>query len=303
MTQAIAVIGIGKMGLPIARHLSEAGYPVVVCDPDPLRIDAARGHGLRVAVNIAQAIDGAWLAISSLPNDAALTQVGSEIAAAHASSAAPGRTPLIYADTSTVSLAASAQAAQVCERAGVAPIRATISGNNHMLAAKAVTVMASGPRDAYDRVEPIFARFSGRRFYLGGAEQARLMKLVINLMIGQTSAMLAEALTLGRAGGLDWRDMWSVIGASAVGSPIVNAKGQQLRERDFTPTFTVEQMIKDVDLVLQAGEHNQVPLAQTSLTRQALLDAKTLGFAHEDYAAIIKVLERVSGLPDLNLRA
>jgi 3-hydroxyisobutyrate dehydrogenase-like beta-hydroxyacid dehydrogenase len=288
----IAVLGIGKMGMPIAQHLTHAGYPVVVCDPDPLRCQAARELGLQVAATIAQAIDGAWLAISSLPADAALTQVAGEIAAARSLNPAA----LIYADTSTVSLAASAHAAQVCERAGVVAIRATISGNNHMLADKAVTVMVSGSRDAYDRIEPVFASFSSQRFYLGEAEQARLMKLVINLMIVQTSAMLAEALSLGRAGGLDWQAMWQVIAASAVASPIVKAKGQQLSQRDFTPTFTVEQMIKDVDLMLAAGADHHVLLAQTALTRQALEDAKTQGFGGEDYAAIIKILEHRSGL-------
>ncbi len=79
------------------------------------------------------------------------------------------------------------------------------------------------------------------------------MKLVVNLMIAQTSAMLSEALTLGRKGGLDWQDMWQVLSASAVASPILKAKSAQLSQRDSTPTFTVEQMLKDLGLILGAG--------------------------------------------------
>ena len=76
--------------------------------------------------------------------------------------------------------------------------------------------MASGPRDAYDAMLPLIKTLGPHHFYLGAGEQARLMKLVVNLMIVQTSAMLAEALALGRKGGLDWKDMLRVLGASAL---------------------------------------------------------------------------------------
>ena len=123
------------------------------------------------------------------------------------------------------------------------------------------------------------------------------MKLVVNLLIAQTSAMLAEGLALGRKGGLDWQDMWQVLCASAVGSPILQAKSVQLSQRDFTPTFTVEQMIKDLDLILGAGQSEHVPLPQTAMTRQLMHAAVAQGDAQDDYAAIIKAVERSAGLP------
>jgi len=85
------------------------------------------------------------------------------------------------------------------------------------------------------------------------------MKLVLNLMIAQTSAMLAESLTLGRKGGLDWEAMWEVINASALASPIVKAKSAQLARpithRDFSPTFTAHQMIKAVEQASGLGQN------------------------------------------------
>ena len=113
----------------------------------------------------------------------------------------------------------------------------------------------------------------------------------------QTSAMLAEALSLGQKGGLDWQDMWRVIGASAVASPIVKAKGVQLSQHDYTPTFTVGQMNKDIDLILAEGARLQVPLTQTAATRQLMAAAQAQGDGGLDYAAIIRVLQRASGLP------
>ena len=122
------------------------------------------------------------------------------------------------------------------------------------------------------------------------------MKLVVNLMIAQTSAMLSEGLALGRKGGLDWQDMWQVLCASAVASPILKAKSVQLAKRDFTPTFTVEQMVKDLTLILAAGQAVHAPLPQTAMTLQLMHSAMAQGDAGDDYAAIIKTVERSAGL-------
>lgn len=287
----VHVIGVGKMGLPMARHLAAAGHSVTVSDPSMERCQLARAQGLEVSTSPAAALAAAEVVLSSLPNDAALLAVAAQVAA-HAHVGA------IYVDTSTVSLQASAEAAQALAAKGVLYLRCTASGNNKMAEAAQLTVMASGPRAAYTTVLPLLRTLGPNQFYLGEAEQARLMKLVVNLMIAQTSAMLAEALTLGRKGGLAWRDMWQVLTASAVASPIVKAKAVQLSERDFTPTFTVEQMIKDLDLILNAGETHDVPLMQTAMTHQLMCAAVVQGNALDDYAAIIKVVERGAGIPD-----
>src|SRR5205085_2031048 len=230
-------------------------------------------------VDAAAGLAGAQAILSSLPHDAALLDVGAQVAR-HA------RRGALYVDTSTVSQDASARVAALCQSAGVRHLRATVSGNNHMAEAAQLTVMASGPRAAYDELLPLLQLLGPQQFWLGEGEQARLMKLVVNLMIAQTSAMLAEALALGRKGGLDWRDLFRVLTASAVGSPILKAKAQQLAEHDFTPTFTVEQMLKDVGLILDAAAALHVPLPQTAATQQMLHAAIAQGSGAEDYAAI-----------------
>ena len=283
------VAGVGKMGLPMAGHFHAAGHAVTVSDPGATRLELARSHGLQVAEDAGAAMARADMIFSSLPNDAALRQVAALVGQS-------ARRGAIYIDTSTVSQQASAEVAQMLLSAGVLYLRTTVSGNNKMAEAAQLTVMASGSRMAYDTVLPLLRLLGPNQFYLGEAEQARLMKLVVNLMIAQTSAMLAEALTLGRKGGLDWADMWQVLGASAVASPIVKAKSAQLAVRDFTPTFTVEQMIKDLDLILDAGRAVHAPLAQTAMTHQLMHAAMAQGDGQDDYAAIIKTVERSAGL-------
>ncbi|MBC7437826.1 MAG: NAD(P)-dependent oxidoreductase [Bdellovibrionales bacterium] len=286
---SIHFIGVGKMGLPMALHLKAGGHSVTVSDPSPERLTLAVREGLTFGPDTAQAIGVAEVVFSSLPDDAVLRSVAQQVAAAGAKGA-------VYVDTSTVSQHASADAANACAGAGIEYLRCTVSGNNKMAEAAQLTVMVSGPQATYDRVLPMLKLLGPNHFYLGAGEQARLMKLVVNLLIAQTSAMLAEGLTLGRKGGLDWKDMWSVLCASAVASPILKAKSAQLGERDFTPTFTVPQMLKDLDLILGEGAASQVPLAQTAMTRQLMVAAMAYGEGEEDYATIIKVAERSAGL-------
>jgi 3-hydroxyisobutyrate dehydrogenase len=285
----LVFLGVGKMGLPMATHLLAAGHAVQVHDTDPQRLALAQAAGLGVAVDVATAMAQADGVMSSLPHDAALQEVGAWVAQ-HLPAAG------FYLDTSTVSVAASAEVANRFASTGRDYLRVTVSGNNHMAEAGQLTLMASGPEPAWRRVAPALQGWGRVQFYLGEGEQARLMKLVINLMIGQTSAMLAEALSLGSKGGLAWTDLWQVIGASAVASPIVKAKAVQLSQRDFTPTFTVPQMLKDIDLILAEGNALQVPLLQTAMTRQMMQSALAQGWAEQDYAAIIKVVEQSAGI-------
>jgi 3-hydroxyisobutyrate dehydrogenase len=282
----VHLVGAGKMGLPMALHLRRAGHAVSVEDPQPERLALAREAGLEPAAHRMAAAD---VILSSLPHDAALLAVGEQVAR-------QARRGAIFVDTSTVSQQASASVAQACEGAGVQYLRTTVSGNNRMAQAAQLTVMASGPRAAYEAVLPLLRLLGPTQFWLGEGEQSRLMKLVVNLMIAQTSAMLAEALALGRKGGLRWEDLWAVIGSSAVASPIVKAKAPQLSQRDFAPTFTVEQMIKDLGLILGEAAASHVPLPQAAATLQLMHAALAQGDGQEDYAAIIKSVERAAGL-------
>ncbi|WP_432260877.1 NAD(P)-dependent oxidoreductase [Cupriavidus sp. TMH.W2] len=273
----------------MALHLGRAGHDVCAVDAWEAARQRAQEAGLVLANDLGAALAGSDVLVSSLPDDAALLAVADVVVQA-------GHPKLAWVDTSTVSPQASRAAAERVARIGVEHLRATVSGNAPMAEKALLTVMASGPRALYDRLEPLLACWGSRRFYLGDGEQARLMKLVVNLMIAHTTAMLGEGLALGRKGGLDWRDMWQVITESAVASPIVKAKSVQLAERDFSPTFTVTQMRKDLGLIVGAAQALRVPLPLTQQVLSQQEDAAHAGFASEDYAAVLKIAERAAGL-------
>lgn len=284
----VHLIGAGKMGLPMGRHLLAAGHAVTVDDLSEDRRELAAASGMSVVRGPA-GIEAAEVLWSSLPHDDALW----ETALAVSQHATPDA---IFVDTSTVSPAMSARVAERFDERRIAYLRATVSGNNLMAEAAQLTLLVSGPQDVYERMLPLLRLLGPSQYWLGEGEQSRLMKLAVNLMIAQTSAMLAESLTLGIKGGLRWEDMWEVLTHSAVASPIIKAKSMQLVRRDFTPTFTVMQMVKDLNLILGEAQRLQVALPQTALTLQSLHAAAAHGDADADYAAVIRCAERSAGL-------
>jgi 3-hydroxyisobutyrate dehydrogenase-like beta-hydroxyacid dehydrogenase len=287
----IGWIGVGKMGLPMASHLLAAGHGVTACDLVPALVQAATARGARPASTPAEAAREAEVVFSSIPDDSALRVV----ALAESGVLAGARRGCVYVDTSTVSATASAEVAAAAQAKGVHYLRVTVSGNNRMAEAKALTVMASGERDIYDKCRPLLALFGPQQYYVGEAEQARTLKLAINLMVYATVGGLAEALVMGERGGLDWAQMLDVMAASAVGSPLLKAKSNDLKKRDYSATFTCLQARKDLKLITGAAAASGIAAPLAGVLAQMIEDCIANGSGDEDYAAMIKAVARTAG--------
>jgi len=288
----IAWIGCGKLGRPMAAHLVAAGHPVRAFDIDAGSQAALVALGAQPASSIAEACEQAEIVFSSLPDDKVLLEVScapSGVLAHLAPSA-------IFVDTSTVSPAASAQVAAHAHTLGRHYLRVAVSGNPVIAEAAQLTTFASGERADFARVEPLLAHFSKRIFLVGSDEQARTLKLVINLMIAVSAGMLGEALALGEKGGLDWQQMLEVISESAVGSPMVRYKTPPLASRDYTSTFSCEQMAKDLDLILAASAQYRAPVPLAAQVRQTYESLIANGSGGKDYIATVRHAEQQAGL-------
>lgn len=288
----VGFIGIGNMGLPMGTNLLKAGYAVMAFDRAEDRLAAIAARGATRGESIAHVARDADVIFTSLPNDAIFRSVasGDDGVLAHA------REGTIFMDTSTVSPTVSAEVAQSASQRGVRYLRTTVSGNGVVAAAAALTVMASGPREAYETVLPLIHAIGRRAFYLGEAEEARLMKLAVNLMISVSAGMIGEALTLGRKSGLDWSQMLEVLASSHVASPMVLYKAPPLKERDFTSTMSAITQTKDVDLILDCAAESHVPLHLTSAVRGLFQGLISTGGGDDDYIALVKHVEALSGV-------
>jgi 3-hydroxyisobutyrate dehydrogenase-like beta-hydroxyacid dehydrogenase len=292
-SQKIAWIGLGKMGFPMAEHLVKAGFPMVVLSTSP-QAKAITGPTVSVVDSAKQAVADADVVFSMIPDDGVLQQIclGEN---GTFNTMKPGS---IHVDMSTVSPAGSAVVAEAAARSDVRYIRAPVSGSTNLAAAGILTILASGPRDAYDDCTEAFESMGKNLFYIGEGEEARYLKLLLNMMVGATSAVVAEALTFGERGGIDWEQMIDVINGSALASPLINHKAAPLKERNFEPAFSASQMAKDFNLILNTGREMNVPMPVTAIVREYLSTMMGQGKGDLDFFGLVTVVEGMAGLTD-----
>ena len=198
---------------------------------------------------------------------------------------------------STVSAGISARVARAAEAAGVAFLRAKVSGSVKPATDGALTLFASGPRQAYDACQAAFGALGQRSYYVGPGEEAIYLKLAHSLMVGLTAGLLGEALAFGERGGVDWRQMIDVLNHSALSSPLFNYKAPLLEARDYTtPQSTVDVAAKDIDLALAAARSLNIPLPLTAVTRELFRSMQARGEGGLDFIGIVKVFEGLAGL-------
>lgn len=285
----IAWIGTGKMGAEMVRRLAEAGHALLVYDRLRDAAEALAGERVLVATDAADAVRACALVFTSLPDDPVLESVIGGLA----DSLRPGT---VLVETSTVSPAASARVAMVLDKAGVSYLRAPISGSTATARAGTLTVLASGPQAALERARPAMEAFASRFFHVGKAEEARTLKLTLNLLVGAMSALVAEALTFGAKGDLDMAQMLEVIGESVVGTKLVAYKRDLLLGDSFDPAFTVRQMMKDFDLVLDTARTSGAPMFLTALVRQHYAAADAQGDGLRDFFVLLRQYRALAGL-------
>jgi 3-hydroxyisobutyrate dehydrogenase-like beta-hydroxyacid dehydrogenase len=288
----IAWIGLGKMGLPMSALVARAGYAVMAYDRSETQLASARGQGISIARSATEAVSGRRVAITSLPDDAALRTVmlGPQ---GLVQVMAPES---ILIETSTVSAEVSAEVATAASARDVAYLRAPVSGNASIVHTGALTCFVSGPREAFDTIKPLLETFSRAQTYLGTREEARYAKLAVNLMIAASAVMMAESLALARKGGIAWQDILNVFEDSAIDSPMVKYKAAPLRSRDFESTFSCRQMAKDLDLILAAGHAVGVPLQLAAQVRETYGALIAHGDGEADFISTVRHVERLSAL-------
>lgn len=289
---SVGWVGLGKMGIPMVVNLLKAGFPVSVYNRTVEKAQSLVGNGAAVSASVGDASAASDIIISMISDDAALA----EVALGPNGILARARANAIYIDMSTVSPTASAKVAEAAAAKGVAYIRAPVSGSTAVAAAGNLTILASGPREAYDRVLPVFEAMGKVQFYVGAGEDARFIKLCLNMMVGITAAMAAEGLILCEAGGTNWQQTIDVVNSSVVASPLIGYKAQALKDRNFAPAFSASQMAKDFDLALETGRSLNVPLPVTSVVRQFLGAMKGTGKGDLDFFAYVTLLEELAGL-------
>jgi 3-hydroxyisobutyrate dehydrogenase-like beta-hydroxyacid dehydrogenase len=291
----VAFVGLGRLGGPLAANLVTAGFSVTGYDPDPAATGRLAGSRVAVAGTAAEAIRGAAAVLTCVRSRADLDAIFTpEHLTADAESGGSAKTVL---DLSTISTADSAACAARLAREGVPYLRVAVSGSAQAAAGGQVSFFCSGPKDAYELHTPLLEAMGRSHVWVGGEDEARAVKIAVNVLVGIGMAALVEAVNLAESLGIDRREFLDVVAGTPLGSPFFAAKTPALIARDFAPAASLALITKDLDLALEAARQVGAQLPVTQRTQELYRQCHQRGWSERDFACIDDLYTSTVGHP------
>ena len=233
MTRKIGFMGLGIMGAPMAANLLKAGYPVMVFNRTPAKAEPLVKLGAGLASNPKALAKAADVVIAMVTGPEALSDLlwgpdGAGGAFSHSKT---------FINMSSVPPRYTRELAAELESTGVTFIDAPVSGTKKPAEDGALVILAGGPQDKVQELEPVFLAMGKKVVYCGAVGQGSMMKMFINLLLGVMMEGFAEALNFGRMGGLDVDAMLETAFSGAMNSPMFQAKAPLLKEKNYPAAF------------------------------------------------------------------
>ena len=286
---SLGYIGVGLMGLPMAKRLLPLGYTIGAYDIAPASLAAAREAGATVASSPADAMRGTDLVLLNLPTtDAVEAAVFGDNGVASAL-----RPPQLLIDFSTIPVEKCRTfARQLREMTGAGWIDAPVSGGPPASGAGTLTVMAGGATAEIERTRPLFADVAGRFTHMGPTGAGLAAKMLNQLIVGAGHAVMAEAVVLAEAAGIDPARLPECLAGGLADSALLQKLYPRMVKRDFAPQGYVRQLLKDLEMVnaFAGALKAPTPMMSEALTLYRML--AHLGHSELDTAAVLKLYER-----------
>jgi 3-hydroxyisobutyrate dehydrogenase-like beta-hydroxyacid dehydrogenase len=283
----VAFLGLGIMGRPMAVNLVKAGHDVTVWNRTPGKIVA----GACVAATPAEAAKNAevvWLCVAD-------TKAVEQVLFGSDGVESVLRAGMIVVDSSTIAPSATCKFADRIAARGAQFIDAPVTGSKAGAESGQLVFIAGGPGQAIEKLQPLFSAMGKKVIHIGKTGLGESAKLGMNLMAAMMYEAFAEALTLIRKLDVPPEKWWELIQSAAVRSTLIDNKAATVFKRNFTPSFPLYLMHKDVKLILQAAKESGAKLPALEKVEEVYQmtspEQQTL-----DYSATIAVLEKLSGL-------
>jgi 3-hydroxyisobutyrate dehydrogenase-like beta-hydroxyacid dehydrogenase len=289
-SEEVGFIGAGTIGGPMARRLLETGHALVVHDLRPEALRPLAESGARTAASPREVAERCRVVLTSLPGPA---EVESVVCGGSGILAGAGRGD-VHVDLSTSSFAMVRRLAELEARAGVELLDAPVSGGAVGAAQGALTVMASGSRAAFDRVEPLLRALGKHVFHLGESGAGTLAKLANNAVFLCAGLVAQELFVLAAKAGLDPARLLEVLRTGSAGMYLGLAEAWLRRGFD-APIFKLALAEKDVALALESARELAVPMPVTAAAHQTYLQALAQGHGQEVFFATLRAVEAAAG--------
>ena len=288
----IGFVGLGIMGLPMAGHILDAGYPLTVYNRTRSKAEELGARGAKVADSPAEVAAASTVIITIVSDSPDVEEV---VAGPQGVMDRIGEDSVVI-DMSTISPQVERHLDEQLRAKGCTLVDAPVSGGDVGARNATLAIMAGGDKAAFDRVRPILEVMGKTITYCGLVGNGQLTKLSNQILVAVTLLGVSEAITFAKKNGLDAHVMIEAVKGGAAGSWQLSNLGPKIVDRDFAPGFMVDLIQKDLRLVLESGAAGQVALPGTSLVNQLFRMAEAQGDGREGTQILAKAVEQLAGL-------
>jgi 3-hydroxyisobutyrate dehydrogenase len=290
-SHTIGWIGAGRMGSALVKRLLANGCDVSVYNRTRAKAEALVEFGAKVVDSPADLADRdiVFTTVAG-PKDVIEVTLGENGVFSRDDTC-----PRIIVDSTTINPEASVKLREGAGRRGAAVVAAPVSGNAKVVRSGRLTAVASGPLEAYEEVLPYLNMYGEKVTYVGTGDEARLVKICHNLLLGVVTQTMAEITVLAEAGGVSRADFLEFLNDSVMGSTFSRYKTPAFVNLKWVPTFTWHLLRKDFELGLEQGRALNVPLPTSALAHQIVVEGIARGWGDEDFAALLELQAAASG--------
>jgi 3-hydroxyisobutyrate dehydrogenase len=280
----VAILGLGIMGGGMASRLVSMGFPLTVYNRTREKAERYAASGIFVANTPREASARAKVVIAMVADDAASRSIWFGPAGALAG-AAPGT---LLLDSSTISVAWVKELAAAAMEKGCEFLDAPVTGTKPHASSGELFFMVGGSAAGFDRAREVLSALGREVLHLGPSGSGALIKLINNFVCGVEAASFAEAMALVNASGLDREKSISVLGNSALASPLIKRMLTSMGTNDFTPNFPLKLMTKDIGYAINEAGRVGVPLRTALPALDVFKNAVEKGLGDQDFSAVVK---------------
>ena len=289
--QKIGFIGLGIMGAPMAANLIKAGHEVTGYARSSASTDRLVEAGGKPAGSIEEAVKGADVVITMLPDSPEVDEVvlGENGVLA---SAGPD---LLLIDMSTIAPETSVAVAEQAAKSGVRVLDAPVSGGEPGAIEGTLSIMVGGDEETFEQALPILEHLGKTIVHVGEHGAGQTVKAANQLVVAGIIGLVSEAIVLLEASGVDGERGLEVLAGGLAGNQILDRKAASMLAREFKPGFRIDLHHKDMGIALATARTAGVSLPVTGVVAQLVASARAMGHGSLDHSALLSVVEHLSG--------
>ncbi len=288
----IGFIGLGIMGKPMASHLIDAGYELVVHNRNRDAVDELVGKGAAEAHSGKEVAEQSDILITMLPDSPDVESValgeGGIIEGAHEG--------LIFVDMSTIAPSVTTQVGEALAKKGVQSLDAPVSGGDIGAQNATLSIMVGGDEDTFNTVKPLFDIMGQSAILCGPLGAGQTVKACNQILVAVTIAGVSEALTMGTKAGVDPIKIVQVLSGGLARCGVLENRGERMVNGDFDPGFRIRLHYKDLNIIQKTSNDFDVPLPVTSEVFELFKTAMVKGRGELDHSGLLTIIEDMSNI-------